>query len=172
MHPAPSVIVFTVLSGLGFGLLFFLGLGLPTVTGWAAFFYYALGFGLAGVGLLSSTLHLGNPQRAWRAFSQWRSSWLSREAVLSVAALSILGVHGAAAVFLGRTLDSVGYLGAVFALATVVATAMIYGQLRTVPRWNQWLTPVLFVVAMVTGGAILAGQTAVALALLPLLLLA
>jgi DMSO reductase anchor subunit len=32
--------------------------------------------------LLSSTAHLGRPERAWHAFSQWRSSWLSREGVL------------------------------------------------------------------------------------------
>ncbi|MDP5326223.1 MAG: dibenzothiophene desulfurase, partial [Paracoccaceae bacterium] len=29
MHPAPSLIIFTTLSGLGFGLLFWLGLGYP-----------------------------------------------------------------------------------------------------------------------------------------------
>ena len=28
------------------------------------------------IGLLSSTLHLRHPERAWRAISQWRSSWL------------------------------------------------------------------------------------------------
>lgn len=50
MNPAGSVIVFTVSSGLGFGLLTWLGLGLPDVRGWAAFWYYALGFGLAGAG--------------------------------------------------------------------------------------------------------------------------
>ena len=31
MHPAPSVILFTTLSGLGFGLLFWLGLGFGIV---------------------------------------------------------------------------------------------------------------------------------------------
>ena len=77
MHPASSVIIFTVASGLGFGLLTWLGLGLPNANGWAAFWYYALGFALAGGGLLASTFHLGNPQRFLKAFSQWRSSWLS-----------------------------------------------------------------------------------------------
>ena len=47
MHPAPSVIFFTTLSGLGFGLLFFLGFGLPDVRGWVAFTFFAIGFGLA-----------------------------------------------------------------------------------------------------------------------------
>ena len=77
MHPAPSVIVFTTLSGLGFGLLFWLGLGLPTVTGWVAFAFFAIAYALAVGGLMASTFHLGHPERAWKAFSQWRSSWLS-----------------------------------------------------------------------------------------------
>ena len=52
MHPAGSVIIFTVASGLGFGLLTWLGLGFPNVFGWEAFFYYGAGFALAGGGLL------------------------------------------------------------------------------------------------------------------------
>jgi DMSO reductase anchor subunit len=87
MHPAPSVILFSVLSGAGFGLLAYLGLGVVTPAGWVAFWWWGLGYGLAVIGLLASTFHLGNPQRAWRAFTQWRSSWLSREAWASVATL-------------------------------------------------------------------------------------
>ena len=40
MHPAPSVIIFTALSGLGFGLLTWLGFGYPDVTGWVAFWFF------------------------------------------------------------------------------------------------------------------------------------
>ena len=82
MHPAPSVIIFTILSGLGFGLFIFLGIGLPTATGWEAFFLFFLAYGFSIIGLLSSTFHLGNPQRFLKAFSQWRTSWLSREGCL------------------------------------------------------------------------------------------
>jgi DMSO reductase anchor subunit len=64
MHPAPSVIVFTTLSGLGFGLLIWLGLGLPAVTGWVAFAFFVIAYGLAVGGLLASTFHLGRPERA------------------------------------------------------------------------------------------------------------
>ena len=49
MHPAPSVILFTTLSGIGFGLLAFLGLGLPVVTGWLAFAFFAVAYLLAVV---------------------------------------------------------------------------------------------------------------------------
>ena len=63
MHPAPSVILFTTLSGIGFGLLAFLGLGLPLVTGWLAFAFFAVAYLLAVGGLLASTFHLGHPER-------------------------------------------------------------------------------------------------------------
>ena len=90
MHPAPSVILFTVLSGLGFGFLAFLGLGWPAPQGVSGFLAWGLGYGLAVGGLLASTFHLGNPQRALLAFTQWRTSWLSREAWVSVCALLVL----------------------------------------------------------------------------------
>ncbi|MEO1364878.1 MAG: dibenzothiophene desulfurase, partial [Pseudomonadota bacterium] len=74
MHPAPSVIFFTVFSGIGFGLLFFLGLGYPFVTGWVAFAFFTIAYLCAVGGLVSSTFHLGHPERALKAFTQWRSS--------------------------------------------------------------------------------------------------
>jgi sulfite dehydrogenase (quinone) subunit SoeC len=172
MHPAPSLIVFTVLSGLGFGLLAMLGLGLRAPLGWVAFGYYAMGYGLAGAGLMASTFHLGHPERALRAFTQWRTSWLSREAVLSAATLALLAPHAAGAVFWATPLPILGAIGGGLALATVAATAMIYGQLKTVPRWNHWTTPAVFVTAALAGGALLAGLTALAGYLLALLALA
>ena len=42
MHPTPSVIIFTALSGLGFGLLVFLGLQMHDVTGGVAFIFFAI----------------------------------------------------------------------------------------------------------------------------------
>lgn len=158
MHPAPSIILFTTLSGLGFGLLFWLGLGFPPVQGLVAFAFLALAQGLAIGGLLASLLHLGNPGRAWRAFSQWRSSWLSREGVLAVAALLVMAAWGTGAVFLNLRLASLGWPGAGLSLATVLATSMIYAQLETVPRWNHWTTPALFLCLAISGGALLAGQ--------------
>jgi Fe-S-cluster-containing dehydrogenase component/DMSO reductase anchor subunit len=45
---------------------------------------------LFGVGMLGSVAHLGRPQKAWRVWMGWRTSWLSREAM-------ILPVFGAVA---------------------------------------------------------------------------
>jgi DMSO reductase anchor subunit len=168
MHPAPSVIVFTTLSGLGFGVLIWLGLGLPAVTGWTAFALFTIAYGLAVGGLMASTLHLGHPERALKAFSQWRSSWLSREGICAVAALIVMAAYGAGLVFFDARLAPLGWLGAALSLATVVTTAMIYAQLRTVPRWHTPLTPALLLAISLAGGALLTGQVSAALVLLPI----
>ena len=166
MHPAGSVIIFTVASGLGFGLLTWLGLGFPNVFGWEAFFYYAAGFVLAGGGLLASTFHLGNPQRFLKAFSQWRSSWLSREGCLSVLAMAVLGLFAIGSIFFNVGWQPLGYIGAFLAILTILATSMIYAQLKTVPRWNHWTTPILFLLLSLGGGALLAFQILAGLLLL------
>ncbi|MDA3859332.1 MAG: dimethyl sulfoxide reductase anchor subunit [Roseovarius sp.] len=167
MHPAPSVIVFTTLSGLGFGLLIWLGLGLPAVTGWVAFAFFVIAYGLAVGGLLASTFHLGRPERAMKAFSQWRSSWLSREGVCAVGALLVMGIYAAALVFLDMRIAPLGWLGALLSLGTVFTTSMIYAQMSTVPRWKTPLTPALLISISLAGGALLAGQASAALILLP-----
>lgn len=166
MHPAPSVILFSTLSGLGFGFLAFLGFGVFTPAGWAAFFLWGLGYGLAVAGLLAATFHLGNPKNAVKAFSQWRTSWLSREAWASVATLVILAPV-ALSDWLGLGLPRVvGQVGGALALFTVFTTAMIYTQIKAVPRWHLWLTPVMFLTFAIAGGAMLSGAIWAPLALL------
>ena len=169
MHPAPSVIVFTTLSGLGFGLLFFLGLGLPDVSGWVACVFFAIAYALAVGGLLASTFHLGHPERALKAFTQWKTSWLSREGWCAVLALLVMGLYAIGVIFLGQRWAGLGLLGSLLSLATVFTTSMIYTQLKTIPRWNMKLTPAMFLSFSLAGGALLAGQTALAI---PLLLVA
>lgn len=166
MHPAPSVILFSTLSGLGFGFLAFLGAGVPLPSGWVAFFLWGLGYGLAVAGLLAATFHLGNRKNALKAFSQWRTSWLSREAWASVATLVLLAPV-ALSDWLGLGLPRIiGQLGAVLALFTVFTTAMIYTQIKAVPRWHLWLTPVMFVTFAIAGGAVLSGAVWAPLTLL------
>jgi sulfite dehydrogenase (quinone) subunit SoeC len=158
MNPAPSVIIFSVLSGMGFGLLAFLGAGLLLPSGWHAFFWWGLGYGLAVAGLLAATFHLGNPKNAIKAFSQWRSSWLSREAWAAVATLVILSPV-ALSDWLGLGWPrQIGVVGAALALFTVFTTSMIYTQIKAVPRWHHYSTPVVFLSFAITGGAILSGH--------------
>ncbi|PVA09650.1 dibenzothiophene desulfurase [Pelagivirga sediminicola] len=167
MHPAPSVIIFTTLSGLGFGLLVWLGLGLLVPTGWVAFAFFVIAYLLAVGGLMASAFHLGRPERALKAFTQWRTSWLSREACVSVAALVVMALYGAGLVFFDQRWAPLGWLGAALCLGVVGITSMIYAQMRTVPRWRSWLTPALFLALALAGGALLSGQTVLALVLLP-----
>lgn len=165
MHPAPSIILFTTLSGLGFGLLVWLGVDPTPPTGWVAFAFYAIAYALALVGLAASSFHLGRRDRALKAFRQWRTSWLSREAWLAVLALGVSGLYALGLLF-GLALQPLGWLGAALSLATVGATAMIYAQLRTVPRWHHWSTPALFLALSLSGGALLSGRVLIASVLL------
>ena len=166
MHPSPSVIIFTALSGLGFGLLVFLGLKMPDVTGVLAFIFFVIGFGLAVGGLISSTFHLGRPERSIKAFKQWRSSWLSREALAAVFTLSVMAVYAIGRIFFDYDIRILGVAGAIMSIVTVFTTSMIYAQLKSIPRWNTTLTPAYFLSLSLAGGALLAGQIKFCLLLL------
>ena len=159
MHPAFSVLFFTTMSGAGYGLLFLCGIMAPLHllpdTQWFAFCAMALALGMISLGLLSSTFHLGHPERAWRAFSQWRSSWLSREGVAAVATFLPAGLFGIGWVFLGQTgglWALTGVLAAAGAAVTVICTGMIYACLQTIRQWHHPLTvPVYLALALASG---------------------
>ena len=126
MHPAYSVIFFTTATGAGYGLLALLGVsagfGLIEPGFWFRFVSLGLALVLISAGLLSSAAHLGRPERAWRAFSQWRSSWLSREGVAAVATFIPAGLFGIGWVLLGKDggwVAATGLLSALCAVATV-----------------------------------------------------
>jgi DMSO reductase anchor subunit len=172
MHPAPSIILFSALSGLGFGTLAWLGLGLPPHGAPGPFWLYAIGFIMAGGGLMSSTFHLGNPQRALKAFTQWRTSWLSREAWLAILAFAITGIHALLVIFGGIYIAPLGWLSALSCLAVVYSTSMIYTQIKTIPRWHTPRTPMMFLIYALSGGALMAGQGQIAGILLAIALLA
>jgi DMSO reductase anchor subunit len=156
------VIVFTTASGAGYGLLVWLAI-------WAAFGHLPQGWrpallasglalGLVTAGLLSSTAHLGRPERAWRAFSQWQTSWLSREGVAAVATFLPAGLFALRWLWTGR-IDGVGVgLGvamAVGALITVWCTGMIYASLTTIRAWCQPIVAPLYIVLGLGCGAVL-----------------
>ncbi len=163
MNPAYSVIFFTTASGAGYGLLALTGLvgnahGRASSPGFA---YTTLTVALALItaGLLSSTAHLGRPERAWRAFSQWRSSWLSREGVAAVVTYPIALAFGA--VWSGlidapQWTGPLGLLTALMCAVTVYCTGMIYRSLKTIPAWNNNFTvPVYLAFALASGSSLL-----------------
>jgi DMSO reductase anchor subunit len=159
MHPAFSVIVFTVASGAGYGLLFVLALlvalGLLAPSFWTGFVCFGISFALFTTGLLSSFLHLGRPERAWRAFSQWRSSWLSREGVLAVATYVPAGLLALLFTFFEPSrglLTVLGVLSALCAVVTVIATSMIYRSLKPIRAWyNAYVVPGYLMLGLATG---------------------
>jgi DMSO reductase anchor subunit len=162
MNPAYSVILFTSSSGAGYGLIIWLAIarlsGLWEMDPVTALVACLVALALITTGLLSSTFHLGHPERAWRALSQWRSSWLSREGVFAILA------YPAALVFTaGWTWDKIpadlikvaATATLVLSLITVISTGMIYASLKTIPRWcNHWVVPVYVALAMAGGGLI------------------
>lgn len=159
MHPAASVIFFTTASGAGYGLLFLMGLagagGLVPASLAFGLIGFTLAFGLIVAGLLASTFHLGHPERAWRAMSQWRSSWLSREGLAAVVTFVPAGLFALGWVFAGDARGIWGVFGVLASLgaaATVVCTAMIYASLKTIRQWHHPLVlPVYLVLALYTG---------------------
>ncbi len=159
MHPAYSVIFFTTASGAGYGLLVWLAVGtiffdLPSDR-WFGFTSFAVALVLITFGLLSSTFHLGHPERAWRGLTQWRSSWLSREGVAAVLTYIPAGLAAIGWVFLTRNDGVWAWLMAaagILAIVTVYCTAMIYQSLQAIPRWNTpWVTLVYLGFALASG---------------------
>jgi sulfite dehydrogenase (quinone) subunit SoeC len=162
MHPAASIIGFTVASGAGYGLLALaitaaiLG-ELPDDPRFA-FTVMALGTGLVGAGLVSSTFHLGHPERAWRALSQWRTSWLSREGLAALITFVPLGLFGIGWVFLGETAapwSLAGLLAVAGAIVSVACTAMIYASLKPIRAWHTPWTPATYYLLALASGAVL-----------------
>lgn len=163
MHPAFSILFFTTASGAGYGVLIMLAL--LAVLGWLpadpVFGAIALGAALALItaGLLSSTLHLGRPERAWRSFSQWRSSWLSREGIAAMITYAAAGLFGIGWVLFGRT-DGVVMIAAaaaaICAIATLIATGMIYASLKPIPQWHSnYTVPGYIIYACMSGATLL-----------------
>ncbi|MFQ5959302.1 MAG: dimethyl sulfoxide reductase anchor subunit family protein [Alphaproteobacteria bacterium] len=158
MRPAYSIIFFTAASGAGYGLLFALALvavfGTPPGDTWFGVSGFALALALVTAGLAASAFHLGRPERALKAFSQWRSSWLSREGVAAAATYPVGGAFA-----LAWLLDRSGALLVVPALATaamcivtVACTGLIYATLKPIRRWNNgWVVPGYLALALMTG---------------------
>ena len=162
MHPAYSVILFTTASGAGYGLLMLISLacfmGVLPASPVYGFVSLALSLGLITLGLLSSMAHLGHPERSWRAVSQWRTSWLSREGVFAIVTYVPAGIFGISWVFFGKLDGYVPYvalLTAFLSVVTVYCTGMIYASLRTISAWNQKMTAPNYIIIALASGAIL-----------------
>ena len=165
MKPAGSIVFFTTASGAGYGMLVWIGV--LALLGWlpGAAMFGVVALVLAAVlftaGLLSSTVHLGHPERAWRALSQWRSSWLSREGVAALVTYVPAGLLGLLWLLDGRPSGALAVAAGVMAVVTVLCTAVIYASLKTVRQWHTRFVPVFYLLAALFSGALcLAGVAA------------
>ena len=161
MHPAFSVIFLTTLIGVGQGLF----LALYTAESYAAVdllpsvgsSFYSWGAFLAVMfligGLVASVFHLGHPERAWRAATQWRTSWLSREVIVLPLVIGVVAVYGLAHYFKldlnsfgiqtgvpGDLTLLLGALGVVVTFALFISTGMIYACIKFLQEWASPLT--------------------------------
>lgn len=182
MRPAFSVLFLTTLIGAGQGLLVALvagqlflvvGTGGMTETGG----FYAAGSALAlvllALGLLASFFHLANPQRAWRAATQWRTSWLSREVIALPAVMGMAVLYGglhwlgwdmALMHFAnGKSLDltmAVGFVTVLACFALFLCTGMIYACVKFIREWASVWTVINYTLMGLASGFILAAAFA------------
>ncbi|SPE19768.1 membrane-bound sulfite oxidizing enzyme, membrane anchor subunit [Burkholderiales bacterium] len=183
MRPTLSVILLTTLIGAGQGLF----LALYSVQLYALFHllpapdaraFYAAGSLLAllllAAGLTASFFHLGHPERAWRAATQWRTSWLSREVIVLPALMGSVCLFGAAhwidwrpalaSLPSGALVDVTLLLGAlatVLTFALFLCSAMIYACLPFLREWHSPLTVLNFILLGGASGFTLATAFAV-----------
>lgn len=171
MKPAFSVLFFTVTSGIGYGLLMWL-VAMQLISGqvgdWKNFLAVGfIGLTLATLGLLSSTLHLANPKNAWRAFSRFRTSWLSREGVFSLLYYPVILLYAYALYANGGkpniAINIMGAISLLIALATVICTGMIYASLKPIRQWHNPLVTPLYLLFSATSGALAYSILALAL---------
>ena len=169
MHPAFSVIFLTTLIGAGQGLFLALFSGqtysavnlLPAQHS----SFYIIGSLLAVAlligGLMASFFHLGHPERAWRAASQWRTSWLSREVIVLPIAMGLVFLYGLfhwlnlEVDLFGNQLPGqvtliIGALASVAVFLLYLCTAMIYASIKFLQEWASALTVLNYILL---GGA-------------------
>ena len=177
MHPALSVIFLTTLIGAGQGLFLALYTGEVYALGnllpaQGTAFYVGgslIALGLLVAGLFASFFHLGRPERAWRAATKWRTSWLSREVLVLPLVMVLVAAYGlahhldwTAPLFaLAGTLPVsptliIGLLGTVAVFALFLCTAMIYAAVKFLQEWHTPLTVANFALLGIASGFLLA----------------
>ena len=157
MNPAVSVILLTVLSGMGQGVFVMVLFGhLRGATPHFLILGTIASLLLCGLGLLASFFHLGRPERAWRAVAQWRTSWLSREVIALPLFMALVLLYGTLGLFGGRGATLVGALALFACVALWICTAMIYTCIRFIQEWASTYTMANFVLLSLASGAMVA----------------
>ncbi len=189
MNPAFSVIFLTTLIGAGQGLFLAIVLGQAYFSdmsvsaianggesgilneeggdGDGSFIILGCSFSmlLLALGLIASFFHLGHPERAWRAVSQWKTSWLSREVIILPLVMGIVAMYGAihmfgethlAQFFTAEVVSVLGWIGFCLVIILYICTAMIYACIKFIQEWSSPLTVINYTVLGLASGFVLA----------------
>lgn len=167
-HPELPLVFMTVLTQVSLGaflalflgqMLFTLGFDLPEPTLSMAI----LAFLPAAIGLPLSALHLGRPIKAMSAMKNWRTSWLSREAIALgaftglatlVAGFYFLKINGFVLLLLEAVTLATGIYG-------IYAQSMIY-RIKARPSWNRKSTTKRFFGSSYVGFLLIASALLIA----------
>jgi len=126
-----------------------------------------IGWATGALGLAASVFHLGQPLRAWRIFLGWRTSWLSREAMVFGAWFGLATTAAVAASDLSPIalpLQPLLAATATTGLAGLFCSVMIYADThRTFWRFSQ--TAPRFLGTALVGGLAFVAPAPAALAL-------
>ena len=158
MNPAFSVVFFTTLAGAAQGLVLALLLatwgGVEMRPGFSST-ALLLALVMLTAGLAASFLHLGRPERAWRAAMMWRTSWLSREVIVLPAFIGVVALWWLA---LQIGADPTPWRIAALLLALLLwhCTGMIYACLSFIQEWAHRLTIINFGLVGFSSGLVLA----------------
>jgi DMSO reductase anchor subunit len=157
MKPAWSVILLTTQIGAAQGLFLVAFLLDVFKTPPRPFILLAceVSFLLLATGLVASIFHLGRPERGWRAASQWRTSWLSREVIVLPAFMGCVFLYGIS------ESKTVGAVAALLCLALFVCTGMIYACLKFLQEWHSPFTLLNFFLLGTASGLTLSVPLAV-----------
>lgn len=133
-------------GGTGTGLLFLTALAALQDSAWL-WRTGILAMLFIGTGLLAVWIKLGRRWRAAFVVLNPRTSWMTREAFLSLP----LGLFGLAAILLRS--PALGIIAALFGLAFLFAQARIIREAMGIPAWREPLSVPLLVLTGLTEGA-------------------
>jgi anaerobic dimethyl sulfoxide reductase subunit C (anchor subunit) len=106
--------------------------------------------------ILISLIHLGRPANAVNALNNLKTSWISRE-IFSVTlfSISLIILFIARWQDAGKTFLTVSFiLSAIAGILLLVSMVLLY-MIPTVSTWNNWLTPMNFILTALISGLVL-----------------
>jgi DMSO reductase anchor subunit len=122
---------------------------------------------------MTSFFHLGHPERAWRAATMWRTSWLSREVIALPIVMGLIFIYSVLKLtgnhqiifILGNgsqveLATVVGFFAMIAVFVLFICTAMIYTCIKFLRQWHSPYTVLNFFLMGCASGFVLASALA------------